>query len=96
MGQNETVTTAKAGSSTLRRMLLALLVAALLAATMAASALPAMADMVRDSGDSGRPSMSGDLDGQGKGSDAFHYDDGICVSHVGGGKVAGTSNGRGC
>ncbi len=64
MGQQET---AVAGSSALRRTILALLVAALMAATMAASALPAMADSTKN-GVHGPPSQTGDLDGQGKGS----------------------------
>jgi hypothetical protein len=93
MGQNEMVTAA--GSSTLRHMLLVLLVAALMAAMLVATAIPAMADSQKNGGP-GHPITTGDLDGQGRGSDAFHNDDGICVSHVGGCKVAGTSNGRGC
>ena len=67
MGQQQQTVT----GSVLRRMFLVLAVVALMAATMAASALPAMADIDR-SGDDGRPSVSQDIDGQGRGSDVFH------------------------
>ena len=49
--QHQQAVTAEAGSSTLRRIVLALLVAVLMGATMAASAMPAFAK--------GRPAFGG-------------------------------------